>query len=86
MRQGVSLSMLVESIVDIVNEAVRREVKLTAEQVHAALLELHPGIPDSLVELAFDRASGRLSEEAERNRAEADALRAELARRQAVRK
>jgi hypothetical protein len=79
----ISLSPIVDTIVELCNAATERGEDLSAQEIHDIVLRLHPGTPLALLELAFPRAAARLRTEAEQGFKEADALERRIAARRA---
>ena len=84
MADELTLTVLVDAIVEIVDDAVKRGEELTGEDIEAAVLARHPSAPPALLQLAFPQAARRLRIQAERAFAEADALRLHREQRRAA--
>lgn len=77
------LTKITEAIVDICNDATAHGEELDGGEIIARVRRRLPDAPSALVELAFPQAAARLRAEAARAFVKADALEAELRRREA---
>ena len=69
-----NLSELVSAIVETCCVATEQGADLSAQEIHAAVLNLYPGTPEALFEIAVPRAVAELRRQAEKDFREAEEL------------